>query len=76
MPTLKISGQTDPVVQVIDQHLNEVVYTIRIAGTEWRPKVFKEGPYAIKISHGNKSVTLNNVHSLEEGATKTLNIKL
>ncbi len=49
LPTLKIRGMQDPVVQVIDQRNGETVYTLRIQGTEFRPKVFALGKYTVKI---------------------------
>jgi hypothetical protein len=49
LPTLKVAGATDPVVQIIDETYGDVVYTIRISGNTFRPKVFRDGPYTIKI---------------------------
>jgi len=49
LPTLKISGTEDPVVQVIDEAGGEVVYTLRIKGDEFRPKVFAKGTYTIRV---------------------------
>ncbi len=63
LPTLKISGMEDPVVQVIDEDLNSVVYTIRIKGNTWRPKVFRDASYTIKIGEGNSIKTLKGVKS-------------
>ena len=40
LPTLLIQGMTDPVVQVIDETTQERVYTLRIQGQTFRPKVF------------------------------------
>ncbi|MFC1565001.1 alkaline phosphatase D family protein, partial [candidate division KSB1 bacterium] len=49
LPLLEITGITDPVVQVINRKDNEIVYTIRIKGSEYRPKVFEQGEYTIRI---------------------------
>jgi len=35
LPTLSVDGMTDPVVQIIDDELSEIVYTVRISGTEF-----------------------------------------
>ena len=51
LPTIKVTGMTNPVVQVIDQSNNEVVYTLRINGTSFRPKVFKEGKYLLRVGN-------------------------
>ena len=49
LPTLKISGMEDPVVQVIRESDGEVVYTLRINGQQFRPKVFAPGRYTVKV---------------------------
>ena len=49
LPTLKVSGMEDPVVQVIDESNGETVYTLRINGNEFRPKVFSKGTYTIRV---------------------------
>ena len=49
LPTLKISGLVDPVVQVIDEADGQIVYTLRVKGQEFRPKVFGKGTYTIRV---------------------------
>jgi len=49
LPEIQVTGMKDPVVQVIDED-NEIVYTLRIKGTNFRPKVFdKNGTYTVKV---------------------------
>jgi hypothetical protein len=50
LPTLNVTGTSDPVVQVVDEANDEIVYTVRIAGQSWRPPVFSPGTYTVKIS--------------------------
>ena len=78
LPTLKVSGMTDPVVQVIDQTNGEIVYTIRIKGKSFRPKVFKEGKYTLKVGElgTDKVKTLKDVESLSPEKKETLKVKL
>ena len=40
LPTLEVSGLSDPVVQLVEEASGEVIYTIRIEGTTFRPMVF------------------------------------
>ena len=49
LPELNITGMDNPVVQIIDEANNEIVYTLRIKGKSYQPKVLKEGVYTIKI---------------------------
>lgn len=49
LPTITVTGMTDPVVQVIDRQNKEIVYTLRIKGKSFRPGVFKPGVYTVKV---------------------------
>ena len=49
LPKIQVQGTTDPVVQVIDETNHEVVYTIRINGTEFQPRVFQQGSYTVRV---------------------------
>jgi len=75
LPTLKISGMEDPVVQVIDEYLGSVVYTIRIKGNTWRPKVFRDASYTIKIGEGDSIRTLKGVKSYDADQQEVLEVE-
>ncbi len=49
LPSLQIQGVENPVVQVIEEHSGEVVYTLRIAGKTFRPHVFAAGSYFVRV---------------------------
>lgn len=49
LPTLQVHGTTDPVVQVWDETYGDLVYSLRIRGNQFRPKVFRNGLYTVKI---------------------------
>ena len=49
LPTIKVTGMTNPVIRIIDQDSGEVVYAIRAVGDSFRPAVFREGAYTIEI---------------------------
>ena len=76
LPTLKIAGPPNPVVQIIDEADSRIVYTLRINGNIFRPKVFKEGKYTIKVSRGAKSKMLKGVQSVGLKGSDTLDVKL
>ena len=67
LPSIEVSGCDSPVVQVYDQYLKEVVYTFRINGTIWQPKVFREAVYSIKVLGDDGKVKLfRNVQATPE----------
>jgi hypothetical protein len=49
LPDIVVKGKQNPVIQIIDQSNQEIVYTLRIRGGSFRPKVFKHGVYTVKV---------------------------
>jgi hypothetical protein len=74
LPTLEITGQENPVVQVTDETDDRIVYTLRIKGTSYRPKVFEEGLYTIKVGEGKATQVFEGVASLEPGESATIEV--
>ncbi|NIO63436.1 MAG: hypothetical protein GTO35_12985 [Gammaproteobacteria bacterium] len=78
LPTIQVRGMRNPVVQVIDESKEKIVYTLRINGTSYRPKVFKKGKYTVKIGElgTDKMKTLKGIRSLAPNKTKKIRVKL
>jgi hypothetical protein len=78
LPTLKVSGMSDPVIQVIEEATGEVVYTLRIKGIEFRAKVFARGTYTVQIGEPGtpKMKTLVGVVALDPARTETITVQL
>ena len=74
MPTLEIS-KPDQVVQVIDDKSGAVVYTLRIKGRTFRPKVFAKGAYTVRVGEGSELKTLKGVKTSAVRGVK-LKVKL
>ena len=55
LPKVEVSGMVDPVVQVIDEASKEIIYTLRISGTEFSPKVFAKGKYTLNVGEQNSA---------------------
>jgi len=49
LPALDVQGMVNPVIQIIDESNDEIVYTLRISGTAFQPKVFRRGLYTVRI---------------------------
>ncbi len=77
LPTIKVSGLADPVVQVIEEASGEIVYTFRINGTSFRPKVFKMGVYTLIIGEPGteKTKLLHGVMALPLDKEEVLEVK-
>lgn len=77
LPTLKIDGMDNAVVQVIDEAQGEIVYTLRIQGREFRPKVFHDGTYTIRVGDQDKRTReIKGVKALPPQEQKELIVKL
>ncbi len=58
LPKLMVKGMTDPVVQVLEMPGEKVVYTRRIRGTAYRPRVFKaNAKYSIIVGEPSQKKT-------------------
>lgn len=66
LPTIEVTGTEDPVVQVVDEVYGDVVYTLRIKGRSFQPKVFRDGSYTVIISEQpGRAKTFNGIEAVE-----------
>jgi len=59
LPELKIKGMNNPIIQVKNEKTNEIVFTLRINGTRYLPKVMEKGNYTISVGEpgiGNEKI--------------------
>ncbi len=77
LPKIKVTAMKNPVVQVIDEADGEIVYTLRIRGTEFQPWVFRPGTYTVKVGEqgSDKWKTLKNVRAGAKKDAKTLTVE-
>ncbi len=72
LPVIEVIGWQNPVIQIIDESNNEIVYTIRINGSSFRPKVFADGSYTIKIGEKENIKTFRHIKSLRFNQTEKI----
>ncbi len=75
LPMIEVIGRKNPVVQIVDETNKKIVYTIRINGTTFRPKVFRRGRYTIRIDGGEVIKVLRDVESMDVDQTKTITVR-
>jgi hypothetical protein len=63
-------------VQVVEDKSGEVVYTLRINGKDFRPKVFAKGKYTVKVGEGTNRKVIKGVQALPLAVKKTLKVDL
>ena len=49
LPPIDAGGVVDPVVQVVDESDGEIVYTVRIQGSDFAPTVRDPGSYTVRV---------------------------
>lgn len=74
LPEITVKGMLDPVIRVLEEETNETVYTLRIKGHTFRPKVFTEGSYTINIGDGE--VWMHEIKNIQPGETERIEINL
>jgi alkaline phosphatase D len=77
LPKLHVVGLENPVVQVIDEETDETVYTLRINGSFFRPKVFKEGSYTLIVSDPDRHMAkrITSIMPIDMDASDTLQVE-
>jgi len=56
LPDIRIEGDADPVVEVINQNTGELEYIVRIIGNQFSPKVFSTDKHTLKVGYPEKNV--------------------
>ncbi len=69
LPTLKFNTE-NPVVQVVDDASGEILYTERIQGKTYRPRVFGKGAYTVKAGKDKPGKTVQEKVRVGEGETE------
>lgn len=78
LPTLKIKGEPNPVVEIINQKTNDLVYMVRIRGNEFEPKVFSDGKYKIRLGYpeSNNWKEIVDINSKSKSETEFIEINI
>jgi alkaline phosphatase D len=76
LPTIQVTGITDPVFQIVDEANIRVVYTIRIKGTKFRPPVYGKGKHTIHVSNPERGqkIILGDMPALPPDQTRTIEV--
>ncbi len=69
LPELKFEGSSNPVVQVIEDSTQDILYTVRVQGDRFKPRVYAAGSYTIKVGRDKPDGTSLTV-SAEADAAK------
>ena len=73
-----IFTQPNPVVQVINDETGEILYTVRVKGKIYQPRVFSPGKYSVKsgINQADKTIISDTAAVREKKGAKTRKVEL
>jgi hypothetical protein len=74
LPELVFSDVTNPVVQVIQENTGEILYTLRISGTRFRPAVFAPGKYTVKAGPDHPDAWSQQHVELPQASAETIQV--
>jgi hypothetical protein len=75
LPELKFDAE-DPVVQVVQEENNEILYTLRINGNSFRPRVYADGTYTVKAGPDRPDAHTTTGLRPDNTQSKRIDIKL
>ena len=55
LPEIRVEGMKNPVIKVIREYTGELVYSLRLAGNSFQPKVFDLGNYRIEVGEPDEN---------------------
>ena len=77
LPELQFKGGTNPVVQVVEVKSGDVLYTVRVQGTQFQPAVYARGRYTVKIGPDKPdAVTITHIEATDKTAAGRRTIEL
>lgn len=77
LPALKFEGKSDPVVQVLSEGTGEILYTVRVKGDQFQPRVYAAGKYTIKVGRDKPDgAVFTALEATEPSAAGVLTVKL
>jgi len=73
LPMLNIDAPNQ-VVEIIEEATGDTVYTLRINGNSFRPKVFAKGTYTVKVGEGDNVEKLSGVKAADASDRRTISV--
>jgi len=73
LPEIKVTGMENPVLQLIDEQNDEILYTIRIMGDTFIPLVPKNGQFTLKV--GEPEIEMKEIKGLSQRSKDILTFK-
>ena len=77
LPAVVVEGASSAVVQVIDETVNDVLYTVRTPGTRFHPPVYSKGPFTVRTGRDRPdAIARTNVKPVARQRQPPITVKL
>lgn len=77
LPEMVVKGSKRPVVQVIEDATGEILYTVRMDSNRFRPPVYSEGNYTVKMGREKPDLSeISGLKPVQPGSNAKLQIDL
>jgi hypothetical protein len=76
LPAFQVLDAENPVFQVIHEDTGEIIYTLRIKGNTYRPKVFQNGSYTLIIRTEEEQAVFRGLESTPESNQQTIQVEI
>lgn len=77
LPEIVVQANVNPVVQVIDEGTGEVLYTVRAASNRFRPRVYSEGNFTVRVGRDRPDQkTVEGLKGTQEPPTNEIVVEL
>jgi len=77
LPELVVTGADRPVVQVVNDQSQEILYTVRAQSNRFKPPVYSEGSHTVKIGKDKPDLkTLEGLMPVAQGANAELPVAI
>lgn len=74
LPELVFEGGESPVVQVIENSSGEILYTIRIQGSSFKPQVYSTGEHTVKVGQDSPTTVVMKKALPGKGGSKNVSL--
>lgn len=77
LPEITFKGAKNPVVQVVEEATGDILYTVRVQGNRFQPRVYAPGKYTVRVGQGMPdAATLTGLEAAEKSRAGKKTLKL